>query len=102
MDTAEFKNNLLSFIQKYNGHSWQWVPNNFYADLIEVSQGNSFRPDYYISGLTGEASGLLAQQKELDIFFEIEKEISNAYFFWSWIPEIYRIQTFSRVCPKVS
>ena len=93
MDTAEFKEKLISFIKEYNGHSWQWIPNHFHNDLLELSQGNSFSPHYKIQD---DAEGFLAQKKELDIFLEVEKEISNAYFFWSWIPEIYKQITFSQ------
>ena len=94
MDTAKFKEGLKSLIQEYNGHSWQWIPNNFHNDLVELTKGNSFCP--YNDTLTKTEEELLQQQKELDIFLEVEKQISNAYFFWSWIPEIYKKQTFSQ------
>jgi hypothetical protein len=91
---TSFKKNFGSLIEKYNGSSWSWIPNQFKDDFLEATEDTQIHPE---SRLQTSASELEKDKEVFDAFLELEQEIKNPLFFWTIIYPVYKKTTFSQV-----
>ena len=90
----EYKEAYEKMIEKWNSNSWKWIPPNFEKDwrklkTIEDNQFNSYdtdHPEYF--------KRCVIHKKTLNIFLELEKTITNPYFFWSLVGTEFSISDF--------
>jgi hypothetical protein len=88
----ECKEAYENLIEKYNDKSWKWVPNGFLKDYAKLEIVRGLRN----GGMNNKE--YLAQnmdrRKTLDLFLELEKTITNPYFFWSLVVMEYTESDF--------
>ena len=87
----ECKEAYENLIEKYNDKSWKWIPNGFLKDFakLEIVRGlrNGMNNKEYVEKN-------LDRRKTLDLFLELEKTITNPYFFWSLVVMEYTESNF--------
>ncbi len=92
MEIIEFKEKLLLFIQKYNVHSWNWVPNQYLQEYVALTTDTCLHPDVNPSAT---ASGLENDNATINAVLDLENEITNSLFFWTIFPHVYKNASFS-------
>ena len=94
--TKEYKEAYENLIEKYNDKSWKWIPNGFREDFVKVMRIKWGKYNRKYLPNSEYFQKRLRQRTGLDIFFEIEKNITNPYFFWSIVNEEYSHVDFNQ------
>ena len=97
----EYRNEYVKFIEKYKDKSWKWIPTGVKKDLVKIQkiQVQRYADVGAKLGTTDNVSYFaraLVDKKTLGIFLELEKTITNPYFFWSMVAYEYMRSDFQQ------
>lgn len=97
----EYRKEYVKFIEKYNDKSWKWIPTGVKKDLqniqkIQIQRYADVGAELGNKGNVPYFARALVDKETLGIFLELEKTITNPYFFWSMVAYEYMRSDFQQ------